>query len=83
MTLSHAPSADTRSSTKRLSVESKRCLTSLQTETDPSGKNLQRLQAHAGGSQFSMAWVDGCPLKEAMETVAEKSYKHGDDLGFT
>lgn len=44
MTLFHAPCAVTRSSTKRVSVGPKRYLTSLQTETDPSGKCLQRLR---------------------------------------
>ena len=30
-----------------------------------------------------MAWVDGHTLKAGMEAFAQKSYQHGDDLGFT
>ena len=33
--------------------------------------------------QLRMAWIDGSTLKAAMETIAQKSDKHGDDLGFT
>ena len=32
---------------------------------------------------FRMAWVDGHTLKAEREAFAQKSYQHGDDLGFT
>ena len=30
-----------------------------------------------------MAWVNGFRLKAAIKVVAQKSYQHRDDLGFT
>ena len=54
-------------------------MTSLQTKKIPRERAFSGYY-HTLVDRIRMAWVDGHTL---MEAFAQKSYQHGDDLGFT